>query len=253
MSQTKAVQFGNIQLGTGMPKIAVPITGKSSDEIIQQAEKIIPEKPDLVEWRIDFFNDVTDSDKLKSIAEKLRSTLNVPLLTTFRTHGEGGELELSDEKYFEICHNIISFGQTDGVDIELYHESNSVLSLLVAAKEQGIVSIMSNHDFEKTPDQIDIENRLTKMSEMGADVAKMAVMPETTADVLTLLEATNNVQNKLTTPIITMSMGDLGKVTRISGEVFGSAVTFATVGAASAPGQIPINNLRNDLNDLKLK
>ena len=40
-----------------------------------------------------------------------------------------------------------------------------------------------------------------------------------------------------------MSMGKLGVISRICGEVFGSAVTFGTAGKASAPGQLPANQL----------
>jgi 3-dehydroquinate dehydratase, type I len=249
----KTVKLGKIELGAGKPKIAVPITGKNEAEIIKQAENIYQEQPDLVEWRIDFFDGVTDKNALKEAGQKLRQALkDLPILTTFRTKGEGGELDLSDEKYFEICQNVLDIGQTDALDIERYHDETMVKNIVDAAKKVQIATIMSNHDFHKTPDQDDIVSRLTSMVEIGADVAKIAVMPQSTQDVLTLLSATNEANEKLSQPVITMSMGDLGKVSRIAGEVFGSAITFATVGKASAPGQIPIVNLRNDLSDLHL-
>ncbi|KZU91305.1 3-dehydroquinate dehydratase I [Lactiplantibacillus plantarum] len=77
-------------------------------------------------------------------------------------------------------------------------------------------------------------------------------MPQSVEDVLTLLTATNIARQTLPQPVITMSMGDLGKVSRLAGEVFGSCLSFATVGAASAPGQIALENLRPELEDLKL-
>jgi len=80
----------------------------------------------------------------------------------------------------------------------------------------------------------------------------MAVMPQSADDVLTLLTATNEARKTLSQPVITMSMGDLGKVSRLAGEVFGSCLSFATVGAASAPGQIALDHLRPELEDLKL-
>ncbi len=103
---------------------------------------------------------------------------------------------------------------------------------------------MSNHDFDKTPAEDDIVGRLTSMVEYGADVAKMAVMPNSVQDVITLLEATHRASLSLSKPIITMSMGDLGKVSRIAGEVFGSSLSFGTVGAASAPGQVALDHLK---------
>ncbi|AKP67903.1 type I 3-dehydroquinate dehydratase [Companilactobacillus ginsenosidimutans] len=250
---TKAVKLGRTELGVGRPKIAVPITGHTQEDIIAQAEKIYPEQPDIVEWRIDFFDDVTSKGLLKNAAVSLRTALkDIPILTTFRTKGEGGETLLSDQEYFDICRNILEFNQTDALDVELYHDTESVKSIVSEASEAGVVTIMSNHDFDKTPEQDDMVDRLVQMEKLGADVAKIAVMPHSTDDVLKLMSATNQAQNTLSTPVITMSMGDLGKVTRLSGEVFGSTVTFATVGAASAPGQIPLTNLRQELDDLKL-
>ena len=82
---------------------------------------------------------------------------------------------------------------------------------------------MSNHHFHETPDEADIVARLTSMAEFGADVPKIAVMPTSVDDVLTLLTATHEANEKLDQPIITMSMGDLGKVSRLSGQVFAHA------------------------------
>ena len=111
---------------------------------------------------------------------------------------------------------------------------------------------MSNHDFQATPSVTEIVKRLTGMAELGADVPKIAVMPQSVDDVLALLTATNQARQMLTQPLITMSMGDLGKVSRVAGEVFGSCLSFATVGAGSAPGQVALERLRPMLQTLKL-
>lgn len=63
----------------------------------------------------------------------------------------------------------------------------------------------------KTPAVAEIVKRLTSMVDYGADVAKMAVMPQSVEDVLTLLTATNIARQTLPQPVITMSMGDLEK------------------------------------------
>ncbi len=80
--------------------------------------------------------------------------------------------------------------------------------------------------------------RLRRMEALGADIAKLAVMPQTPEDVLTLLSATGEVSATAARPVVTMSMGRLGAVSRIAGEVFGSALTFGAVGQSSAPGQL---------------
>ncbi|MCF6166062.1 3-dehydroquinate dehydratase I [Furfurilactobacillus rossiae] len=253
MINQATVKLRNITLGVGRPKIAVPITGKTADEIGEQAQKIVTVKPDVVEWRIDYFDGVLDAGQLTQTGQQLRQILgDIALLTTFRTKGEGGELALADDGYFKVCETVLQGHFTDALDIERFHDETAVKGLVGEAHEENVVVIMSNHDFDKTPAADEIQSRLTGMVELGADVAKMAVMPHNANDVLTLLTATTKTAASVNQPLITMSMGDLGKVSRIAGETFGSALTFATVGAASAPGQIPLQNLRQELEDLKL-
>ena len=117
--------------------------------------------------------------------------------------------------------------------------------------ENNIKIVMSNHDFHKTPEKDEIVKRLCKMQELKCDIPKIAVMPKTTADVLTLLTATEEMKrNHPFTPVITMSMGGLGVISRISGETFGSALTFGAAKKASAPGQVPVEELYTILNIL---
>lgn len=136
----------------------------------------------------------------------------------------------------------------DLIDVELYAGDDVVEELVAFAHEYNVYVIMSNHDFEKTPDKDVIVERLMTMQEKNADILKMAVMPRDTYDVLTLLWATNEVQKELARkPVVTMSMSKLGVVSRVCGEIFGSAITFGTVGEASAPGQIPVTSLKEIL------
>ena len=209
---------------------------------------------DLIEGRIDFFDQVEDAEKLVETAKKLCQVMSeMPLLTTFRTHFEGGVKKLSEEEYFDICRVLIKERATDLLDLELFRKISKLKEIIAEAHENNIYIIMSNHDFDKTPATSELERRLTLMKTFGADIAKIAVMPNSARDVLNLLLATDNMKYKLNCPLITMAMGDLGKVTRISGEVFGSCLTFGTVGDASAPGQIESTNLKGILDTLKIK
>lgn len=209
---------------------------------------------DLIEWRIDFFDQVEDAEKLVKTAKKLRQVMSeMPLLTTFRIHFEGGVNKLSEEEYFDICRVLIKEKATDLLDLELFRKTSKLKEIIAEAHENNIYIIMSNHDFDKTPATSKLERRLTLMKTYGADIAKIAVMPNSARDVLNLLLATDNIKYKLNCPLITMAMGDLGKVTRISGEVFGSCLTFGTVGDASAPGQIESTNLKGILDTLKIE
>lgn len=124
--------------------------------------------------------------------------------------------------------------------------SDDIAFMLVeAAHENNVKVVASNHDFEKTPKKEEILMRLCKMQEMEADIVKIAVMPKTERDVLVLLDATLAMKElHRNTPVVTMAMGKKGLISRLVGQMFGSAITFGSVGAASAPGQIPAEALR---------
>ena len=251
----KTVKIRNINLGEVLPKIAVPNVGSNEEEILAAAKDIVAAKPDLMEWRIDYYTDgINDHDKLIETAKKLRSTVGeLPILVTFRTKSEGGVQELNEQNYFKLLQTVIEHRLGDAIDIELFHDEVQIKSLLKLAHNYGLVVIMSNHDFEKVPAKDVIEFRLKKMASLGADVPKLACMPHNANDILMLLEATNEVHNEIDNPLITMAMGDIGKVTRIAGQVFGSSLSFGTVRKASAPGQLSIEDLRNAEKYLSLK
>ena len=97
----------------------------------------------------------------------------------------------------------------------------------------------------------ELTRRMILMDEMGADILKIAVMPKSTTDVLELLLATEEMGRLYSDkPVITMSMGPLGLISRLAGETFGSALTFGAGEKASAPGQIPAKQLKDILNSI---
>lgn len=248
------VKVRNIVLGEGLPKIAVPNVGVTEEEILASAKEIAAAKPDIMEWRIDYYEaGIKDNEKLIATAKALRDVVGeLPILVTFRTKNEGGVLKLGEDEYLDLVATVVSNRLGDAVDIELFHDEERVKDLVKQAHNYNVVVIMSNHDFEKVPAKDVIEFRLKKMAELGADVPKLACMPHSADDVLTLLSATNNARKALSTPIITMAMADLGKVSRIAGQVFGSCLSFGAVGKTSAPGQLSIEDLRNAENYLEL-
>ncbi len=248
----KTVKVKGINIGEGTPKIIVPIVGKTRNEIIEKAKSFSNMKIDIVEWRVDFFNNVFDiSDTLATLKELRKELNNTPILFTFRTKNEGGEKEISVEAYTELNKVIAESGDVDLIDVEIFMGDDVVNKNIENIHKEGIFVVGSNHDFFKTPDKSDIVSRLCKMQDMGADIAKIAVMPTSTADVITLLSATNEMYCKYADrPIVTMSMGSTGIISRLSGEVFGSAMTFGSVGQVSAPGQIPVEELAMTLNIL---
>lgn len=245
-----ALKIKELVIGEGRPKICVPVTAKGEDELEEQLEnikKICFSKErtcvDLLEWRVDFWERIEDEKSRKEALKKMHKTFPMlPLLFTFRSEGEGGERKLSWKKYEELCHWALTQEETDILDVELFAEEGIAENIL-KSRPAGKYILLSNHDFEKTPECKEILERFLQMEQLGADILKIAVMPETKVDVLTLLEATVEMKERTNKPIVTMSMGRLGLISRLSGEAFGSAITFGTAGTASAPGQIEAGKL----------
>lgn len=241
-----------LTLGEGLPKICVPIVGTGREEIETAAKTVMEHRPDVVEWRGDFLESIREPGEVEACLSILRQILKeTPLLFTIRTKEEGGEQELSPGEYEQVNQAVIKSGLADAVDVELFLGEKVAERLITAAHDHGMIVIGSNHDFTKTPAEEELVGRLCRMQELGMDVAKIAVMPENSRDLLTLLSATEKMKREHPkTPVITMSMGGRGVLSRLAGEVFGSALTFAMVGKASAPGQVPIEELRRILQAL---
>lgn len=239
------VKVRNVEIGSGVPKICVPIVGVTKEDILAEAKSFDNIPVDVVEWRVDWFENVFDFSKVKDTLKDLRAVLgDTPLLMTFRTSKEGGEksIEIDDYAIFNI--KVAETGYVDLIDVEVFTGDDVVKKIISGAHNAGVKVIASNHDFNKTPDKDDIISRLRKMQDLGADILKIAVMPTNKKDVLTLLTATEEMYSDYAErPIITMSMAGTGVISRLCGEVFGSSLTFGAAGKASAPGQMGVNDL----------
>lgn len=246
------VYIKKLAIGEGKTKICVPICGKTKEAIFEEAEKILKLPADLVEWRGDWYDDIYNEDCLKEVLIGLRRILgDKPILFTFRSIQEGGQRPITPEAYLKMADIVCSTGNVDALDVELFMDAQVNPLIIEKAHECGVVVIASNHDFYKTPEKDELTRRMILMDEMGADILKIAVMPKTKSDVLELLTATEEMERLYSDkPIITMSMGAMGLISRLSGGFFGSALTFGAGEKASAPGQIPAKDLAMILNTI---
>jgi 3-dehydroquinate dehydratase-1 len=244
----KPVVIRNVTIGEGMPKICVPIVGIKEKEIVETARQIKDTPADLVEWRVDWFESAFDVDKVKMVLLELRAILgDMPILFTFRTDKEGGKKSITPEGYRFLLSEVAKTKWADLIDVEAFCQGGAV-ELIAGIKTQGVKVVGSNHEFHHTPEKEEIIRRLRYMQDIGADIPKIAVMPQTKEDVQVLLEATKEMAEAYADrPIVTMSMGELGVVSRVSGEKFGSAITFGAFGQVSAPGQISVHELKEIL------
>ena len=240
-----------VEVGAGAPKIIVPIVAATAAGILDKARELRGYTFDVVEWRADFYEDVFDTAKvLETLAALHKELGDKPILFTFRTKREGGEKAISPEAYAALNAAVAASGDADAVDVEVFCGDEEAKRNIEAIHAAGRAVVGSNHDFGGTPDKADLLYRLRRMQDLGADIPKIAVMPKSEADVITLLDATQEMHTRYADrPIITMSMGR-GVVSRLCGEYFGSAMTFGAVGQVSAPGQIPADELRTVLETL---
>ena len=240
----KVCTVRGIHIGEGKPKVCLPIVGKNEKEIIQQFQSFQGLPYDVIELRIDFYQEIRNSSSLKSVLQKLRSMTDLPILLTYRSSREGGQMQLSDEEYQTFVKQACESQCIDLIDIELMSGNTLVFQLVEIAHQNDIKVVMSNHDFDKTTCFSDMMNRLEQMEILGADICKLAVMPITYKDVITLLNMTLEMSHKLERPIVTMAMGKIGVISRITGELTGSSMTFASAGKISAPGQMNVIDMQ---------
>jgi len=246
LQSKKTLKIRNKILGGPVPLICLPLVATDQNLLLEQAVEVCSFDPDVIEWRVDKFDAVLDTDAVLMALGALRGTIgNIPMIFTCRVIHEGGFQEIAAEDRLRLNKAVIASGQTDLIDTEMSNGEAMVAEMKAACQNAGCPLILSYHNFDETPDEAFILDRLVAAGQLGADVAKVAVMPKTYKDVLTLLSATYTARTeRLDIPIITMSMGGEGGITRIAGGLFGSDLTFALGKASSAPGQIPIADLR---------
>ena len=242
----RTVKIRDVVIGEGRVKTIVPITGTTADEAMAQARVIGGSaQTDVVEFRVDFLDIALDAGKLAALGPKVAAQLNgKPLIVTFRTKAEGGNKTIADADYGALYKTLLKAQFADLIDVEMFRSEAVVRRLVAGAHQVGAFIVMSNHDFSGTPPAAELLARLRRQQELGADVLKLAMMPRDPSDVLELLRATWEMASRYAErPMMTMSMGGTGVVSRLAGEIFGSAMCFGMIGRASAPGQVEVERL----------
>lgn len=236
-----------------LPAICAPLVARTRTGLLAEVEFVTAKQPDLLEWRVDFFERLGDREEVLAAAADLRSRAGgIPILFTRRSRREGGEeIALDEAQVLEVYQAVCESGNVDLVDFEMDNEPAHVEQVRDLARRCGLPLVLSFHDFQRTPDEGTLAARFAQAQRLGADVAKIAVMPAAMEDVHRLLGATLQASRTLGIPVIAMAMGPLGAVSRLCGGVFGSALTFAVGASSSAPGQMPIADVRAGLDILR--
>lgn len=238
-------------IGTGKPLVCVPVVETEENRICQAASLAVGQGAEVLEWRIDWFAQARQWDQVDKVLGRLQEICgDAILLCTFRSKPQGGEQDITQEAYRELLRNIAKSRHADLLDVEV-PELTDPASAIRMLHEDGQRVVGSKHYFSHTPKLEQMRQDLKGMQQAGADIGKLAVMPHSPADVLRLLEVTVRMKEECPAyPLVTMAMGGLGIVSRVSGQIFGSCMTFASVGKSSAPGQLPLADVKGILSKL---
>ena len=163
------------------------------------------------------------------------SMVDIPVILTLRRVSDGGKCTLQEKARRSLLIETMKNGGFSYVDIEDDVKKSDVEE---AAHSLGMKVIRSYHDFEGVP--ADIFSRVHSLASRG-DVAKIAVTPHSTADVMTLFRINEELKS---VPKIIIGMGEWGVATRILYKKMGSILTFGSNGKAVAPGMISARELK---------
>ena len=227
------------------PLICAPLVARIHDDLIAETRRVAAKRPDILEWRVDFFGAIASlGDVVRAAAAVRHAASGIPILFTCRSVREGGTpVSLPDQDIVRLYEGICESGCVDLIDYEISNDPGNVQRLREFSRARGVQMIMSFHNFHYTPGLEFLNQKFLQAEQLGADVAKVAVMPRDMQDVLTLLQSTLQSSRKLRIPVVSMSMGGEGCLSRMCGWAFGSAMTFAVGASSSAPGQMPIEDV----------
>lgn len=243
----RRVQWGTVTLGEGMPAVCVPVMGKDEHEMGDAARKAGHAGADVLELRIDSLSPMPPLERVRACCAAARRAADRPLLLTLRTQRDGGLGGTDAAQYEALLCRVVSERLCEAIDVELSVGEERFSRVVRAAHASGVSVVGSSHRFDGTPEAGKMIRTLRLMEQLEADVCKIAVMPHSREDVLTLMEAGIRADAQLTVPLIAIAMGPLGILTRLGAQWLGSCLTFGTAGQESAPGQMEAGALRRGL------
>ena len=215
-------------------KLIVSVMPRSIEEA-QAIDVLRYQDADIIEWRADFLPKEAILQVAPAIFEKFAGR---ELVFTLRTRSEGGQIELSSEEYVQIIKEVAQLYQPDYIDFE-YFSYKDVFDQMLDFPNL----VLSYHNFQETPENL--MEILSELTSLNPKVVKIAVIANTEQDVLDLMNFTRGF--KTLNPeqeYVTISMGKVGKVSRITSDVTGSSWSFASLDEASAPGQISLSSMK---------
>lgn len=243
----KLISLHGRLIGDGTaPLYCISLAGRTRAALLEELSVVLPKKPDVIEWRVDFFEEIWSISAVIDVASCIKDVAgDVPIIFSCRSMKEGGEcIALDDADILKLYVAACASRCVDVIDYELSNSSEGLARLRNASRDSNVVMIMSYNNYHFTPDAELLAEKFMEAQKLGADIAKVAVMPKEPEDVLTLLKANAKASKVCDIPLIGMSLGREGALSRMLSWNYGSALTFAMGKNSYAPGQVPIEELR---------
>jgi 3-dehydroquinate dehydratase-1 len=221
------VAIGAVALGA-VPRIVAAGGERQIDALT------VAEGADLVELRADLFDDPRPADVTAALT-RLR-TGGRPLILTVRAAAEGGRA-LDEARRRDLY--LAGLPHADAIDIEIASKA-LVAEVVPKARAAGCTVILSAHTLDRTPPAAALLALVDRAEALGADVTKLAAHARDLDDLRTLLDVTLAARRRA---IVTLALGPAGPLSRVVLPAAGSLLTYGHVGRATAPGQLPLEEL----------
>ena len=128
---TKPLYVRGTELGAGIPKICVPVTGETRDDIITQVKSAVDAGAELIEWRMDFWKEESPQKYLEETLYAVSGAASdVPPIFTIRTDREGGNFRYSARDYVALNETAAESGRADLIDIEYLQDPEEMGPLI---------------------------------------------------------------------------------------------------------------------------
>ncbi|WP_333785286.1 type I 3-dehydroquinate dehydratase [Thermocrinis sp.] len=208
--------------------IAVPLSDQNLEEDLRAVKRL---GADIVELRVDMF-ERTEPDYVLSWVKRAKE-IGLSTILTIRSPEEGGREVPNRERIFELVSPY-----ADYTDIEL---SSRALIPYVRnlTKTSDKKLIISYHNFELTPANWILREIFREGIRWGADIVKVAVKANSYEDTARLLCVARQEEGQK----IIISTGKYGKISRVSGFIFGSVISYAYYKQATAEGQLSLEEM----------
>ena len=248
INKSIVVDVKGVKLGDGIVKICYPVTSSTAEEILDEFNYVKDQPCDIIEWRVDFYEDAHDKEKVFDLLAKIRKTIgdDKVLMFVVRTADEGSAKSFERNYYYELINTAIESGLIDIIDIEYYSGHSHYYEAIENAKKHGVVTIGSVHIYKGTPNAVEMAD-IIDMIQGRADIAKLAVLSSNQKDTERVIEAGKILMEykeaKYPSPFILIAMGEEGRETRRTDRYFGSCLSYCKGRDSLSPGQIPLDEL----------